>query len=354
LICQFANKVVGVVKVRSRVKRIALLFILLAPVSIAVLYVHAVFVSIGPSSACRFLAGASIRPGTTAAHILMSGKQERCYLLHVPARYDPAQSLPLVVVLHGLASNGETIQKVTGWDETADRESLIVVYPDGTFYPLRWNANSNMNLVVDDVQFLRELVAQISMMVSVDPKRVYVNGFSNGATMSIVMGCQAADMVAAIGLVDPGILTEETLEGCSPARAVPGIEFVGTGGVGMMGRGETDRPHREFTPFLGWLLKIDSNYEALPLRAWGERWAALNGCAPLAEQLQVGDSVKRARYRNCQRDGEVVVYTLEGMGHQWPGGKPWPSWLMGASNGEINATKEMWAFFKVHSLEREP
>jgi polyhydroxybutyrate depolymerase len=245
------------------------------------------------------------------------------------------------------------IRDVTGWDDVADREGLIIAYPDGTLYPLRWNANSNMNLAVDDVQFFRDLVAEVTTLVSVDPERIYVNGFSNGATMSAVIGCRAADVVAAIGLVDPGILTEETLEGCSPPRPVPGIEFVGTGNVGTASRGDLDRPHQEFTPLLGWLLKVDADYEALPLHAWGERWAALNSCDPVAQQRQTTDSVRRMRYANCQGDGDVVVHVLEGMGHQWPGGDPFPSWLMGAHNEKVKATEEMWAFFEVHPLETE-
>jgi len=66
------------------------------------------------------------------------------------------------------------IQEVTGWDDVADRESLIVVYPDGMLYPLRWNANPNMNLESDDIESFRDLVAEISTLVSVDPKRVVV------------------------------------------------------------------------------------------------------------------------------------------------------------------------------------
>jgi polyhydroxybutyrate depolymerase len=198
-----------------------------------------------------------------------------------------------------------------------------------------------LNLAEDDVQFFRDLVAEVSSLVSVDPARAYV------------IGCQAADVVAAIGLVDPGILTEETLAGCSPARPVPGIEFVGTGDVGTASRGDLDRPHQEFTPLLGWLLRVDADYGAPPLHAWGGRWTTLNGCDPVAEQLETTASVGTLRYINCQRDGDVVVHVLEGMGHQWPGGKTFPSWLMGAPNDRVKAMEEVWVFFEAHPLETE-
>jgi poly(3-hydroxybutyrate) depolymerase len=39
------------------------------------------------------------------------------------------------------------------------------------------------------------------------------------------------------------------------------------------------------------------------------------------------------------------------MGHQWPGSDPFPPWLTGAPNNEIDATEKMWAFFEAHPLE---
>jgi len=337
----------------SRAKCLALFAILFIACFLAVCFVGILGVSLGPSSACRSPTDAPMLGGSTTARNLISGERERCYLLHIPPDYDPAQPLPLVVVLHGLASNGETIQRVTGWDEVADKEDFIVAYPDGLRYPLRWNANSNMKLDVDDVQFFRDLVAQISTLASVDPARVYVNGFSNGATMSITIACRAADLVAAIGLVDPGILTEETLENCSPARPVPAIEFVGTGEVGKVSRGQLDVPHREFTPLIGWILNVDADYEALPLHAWAERWAAANSCA-VAEQLPEQGKVQGTHYSSCQGNAEVVIHVLEGMGHQWPGGEPFPPWLLGEPDHDVDATGEIWEFLQNHSLEAAP
>ncbi len=49
------------------------------------------------------------------------------------------------------------------------------------------------------------------------------------------------------------------------------------------------------------------------------------------------------QFTGCNHNAEVVVYTIAGMGHQWPGGKPLPS--SGAYNDDINATEVMWAFF---------
>jgi hypothetical protein len=55
-------------------------------------------------------------------------------------------------------------------------------------------------------------------------------------------------------------------------------------------------------------------------------------------------------YRECADAAAVVLYTLSGGGHSWPGGKPPPSWRVGATNTSIDATAEMWEFFVEHPL----
>jgi poly(3-hydroxybutyrate) depolymerase len=46
----------------------------------------------------------------------------------------------------------------------------------------------------------------------------------------------------------------------------------------------------------------------------------------------------------------VLLYTLQGGGHAWPGGKPLPEWLVGPTSRNIDATAQMWAFFRGHQL----
>ncbi len=54
---------------------------------------------------------------------------------------------------------------------------------------------------------------------------------------------------------------------------------------------------------------------------------------------------------DCASD--VIFYTITGGGHTWPGGKPLPEWLTGATTTEIDATRLMWEFFQEHPLEPE-
>jgi len=66
----------------------------------------------------------------------------------------------------------------------------------------------------------------------------------------------------------------------------------------------------------------------------------------------VATDVTRRTYTNCADDAAVVLYTVRGGGHTWPGGKPLPEWFVGPTSSAIDATSLMWAFFRAHRLGR--
>ena len=64
--------------------------------------------------------------------------------------------------------------------------------------------------------------------------------------------------------------------------------------------------------------------------------------------------VSRLEYTHCADDAAVVLYTIRGGGHQWFGGKPLPpEWLLGPYSRSLDATSQMWAFFREHRLPRK-
>src|SRR6266571_2493982 len=64
----------------------------------------------------------------------------------------------------------------------------------------------------------------------------------------------------------------------------------------------------------------------------------------------VATDVTRLEYTKCADDAAVVLYTIKGGGHSWPGGKPLPQWFVGPTSTSIDATSLMWAFFRAHPL----
>jgi polyhydroxybutyrate depolymerase len=58
------------------------------------------------------------------------------------------------------------------------------------------------------------------------------------------------------------------------------------------------------------------------------------------------------QYTNCNQGAEVILYTIEGGGHTWPGGVPIP--IVGKTTEAIDATEEMWRFFQGYERDVQP
>ena len=62
---------------------------------------------------------------------------ERNYSVRPPKGYDAKQRYPVVVMLHGLNQEADDVQRLTRFDELADKDSVITVYPSALHG--RWN-----------------------------------------------------------------------------------------------------------------------------------------------------------------------------------------------------------------------
>jgi len=87
--------------------------------------------------------------------------------------------------------------------------------------------------------------------------------------------------------------------------------------------------------------------------SWAAKWAARNRCEPEAVESAVAPDVTLVEHTKCAHDATVALYTIQGGGHQWPGGKPLPEWLVGPSSDSVDATSRIWEFFLQHPLSRE-
>jgi polyhydroxybutyrate depolymerase len=78
--------------------------------------------------------------------------------------------------------------------------------------------------------------------------------------------------------------------------------------------------------------------------------AVASRCQGGPSETRVTASVRRLAYTNCAENADVILYTVEGGGHSWPGGMPLPEWIVGRTTREINATKLIWEFYVHHPL----
>jgi len=263
---------------------------------------------------------------------MISSGEKREYLLYVPRSYDRTKPAPLVISMHGAGGWPKQQMNLTGWNRLADREGFIVVYPSGLEGdgPRIWHVGSDFE---KDVRFISELIDKLEAAYNIDPARIYANGFSNGGGMAFVLSCTMSDRIAAVGMV--GAAQTLPWSWCTERRAVPMIAFHGTADRFAFYNGGQSwvAPH----PF-----------PAVPL--WTANWARRNRCAPKPVESVVGPDVTRREYTRCADDAAVMLYTIQGGGHVWPGGGPLPEWFVGSDGRSIDATRTMWAFFCAHRL----
>lgn len=271
---------------------------------------------------------------------------EREYLLYVPAAYDDNKPWPLVFNLHGAGSNAQAQMTFSGMNAVADTAHFLIAYPTGISNRQGqpgWN-EPKLSALQDDVQFVSDMIDQISSEYMVDPARVYATGMSNGGGMSFTLACSLSDRLAAIASVSaPGTLIEE----CQPGRSIPIMYIHGTADV--------------IVPFQGGPSPVVP-ITFPPARDRVQFWLDNNGCTgePVItefEDINTADSstVTLEKYSDCDNSTEVFFYVIDNGGHTWPGGPaaqipPGFEPFFGNINQDINASVEIWNFFNRHTL----
>jgi polyhydroxybutyrate depolymerase len=257
--------------------------------------------------------------------------QSRPYTAHVPPGYDAQKPTPLVVMLHGYQSDGPGHEAWFKLTPVADAHGFLYAYPDGTkdSIGLRfWNAtDACCNLFgskVDDVAYLAAVVDDMSARYSVDPKRVFFVGHSNGAFMSHRLACDLAPRIAAIVAVD-GDAWKDTAK-CQPEDKVAVLQI----------HGDND----QLVKYGGGQTIGQGAYPSAADSVAG--WARSNGCGttpdgnlpPVDIDADIaGSETTIARYP-CPNGGAAELWTVKGGPHQ-------PSLATGAP-------ERMWGFLSAH------
>ncbi len=265
---------------------------------------------------------------------LVSSGERRGYLLHIPPGYEGSQPVPLVISIHGFAGWPENQSQISRWNRLADQEGFLVVYPRGTGFPLRWRTGDQPG-ADQDIQFIVDLIHELEAHYAIDPRRIYVNGISNGGGMSFALSCKLSGRIAAFGSVAGAYLLP--WDACAPERPVPAMLFHGTADA--------------VVPYLGGPSRnFDLPFPNIP--EWAAELARRNGCT-ITESLPSQGEVSGVRYSGCAEGAEVILYTITGGGHSWPGGGWLPRIIVGKISRDIDATRALWEFFQRHPL-REP
>jgi polyhydroxybutyrate depolymerase len=308
----------------------------------------------GPSDPPPF--GSALAPGEYDLSLTHQSRS-RYYLLRVPSQAATGAPLPVLLALHGGGGNAEQFKSDSGFDGVGDREGLLVVHPGGSgLLPrtlLTWNAGTDccgfaLEQNVDDVGFLLALVEDLSRRTPVDAKRVYVAGHSNGGMMAYRIGAEAGDRIAAVVPVGGAMM----IDAFDPPRPVPLLHIH-----------SVDDPRALYEGGLGPPFPIGGGQVLhRPVMEGIAAWVERNGCTPSFEVTEervgapgsanAGQSARLLSWDPCGSGAPVLHWTLEGVGHGWPGrvAPPAQEAIIGPSTTLISAAEEAWAFFRDHRL----
>ncbi len=260
----------------------------------------------------------------TSLHTMAFGGLDRTYRVYRPAGL--AAAAPLVVMLHGVTGSGEQAENSYGWDPLADSAKFVVAYPDGVGQA--WNGHGCCGRAarenIDDVGFITAMVGQISGAMGIDKARVYAAGMSNGGIMSYMLACNSG-IFAAIG---PNSATQ--LDACTAPHPTSVIHIHGT----------ADR----LVPYHGG--HGASFVDGPPIADVNTFWRNADHCGPPDITINATVTTSTAA---CADHRSVVLITIEGGRHAWPGGTTHLERADPTSHA-LNATQTIWQFFAAHTL----
>jgi polyhydroxybutyrate depolymerase len=288
----------------------------------------------------------SIGTNSSPSHIdrqftLSYGGLTRRYVVHVPAGYNGKTPLPVVLGFHGALGNAVTFALQSHLDTLSDQQGFLVVYPDGTGPNknlLYWNSGAGGYAAahhINDVGFINALLNKLPHQYTIDTSRVYATGISNGAMMCYRLAHQLSNRITAIA---PVAGDDMMLNGQTPSRPVPVIDFNGmldpvaayAGGPG---------------PFQG--------IPQPPVAQVITQWVAIDGdqSSP-ASVVTTADYIETSYAPAPGSSGApVVLYTLPGGGHTWPGGTVIDTSVdLGPLVKTVDASSIAWQFFKQFTL----
>ena len=247
----------------------------------------------------------------------------RPYRVRAPGNYTTLGPLPLVVLLHGYGANATGQEAYFALGPQVSERRFLLALPDGTRDAggkQFWNATDAccnfLNAPVDDVAYLRALIADMKARYNVDANKVYVIGHSNGGFMALRMACEMSDEIAAVmSLAGAGY--SDAMR-CAPSRTVHVLQV----------HGDMDQ-----TVLFGGAPALVAGGQPYPgaERTVGD-WATRNGCAMTRmssgadldlDSVLVGAETTREAHTGCRAGGSAELWRIRGGSHIPTFGAAW-------------------------------
>jgi polyhydroxybutyrate depolymerase len=283
-------------------------------------------------------------------HIAVGGL-ERSYLVQPAPGARGAGRLPVVVLLHGGAQSAEDIWRETSLPTLGAREGFLVVAPEAL--GRHWNDARSVTgaSAVDDVRFLKAVIAEVIAQDHGDPSAVFMVGSAHGGFMTMRFACDAGESLrAAASLLST--LPDALARNCKSPRPLPWLAVNGTNDPAVPFGGQVDGTVRRGEPQAA-LRSADDTF-----RFWADR----AGCAAPTAREAITEQSADERHRWAERivrshcvAGQLSQQVvLHGSGHVIPGpaaDNRLAERAVGPAAPEIDGGTLVWMHFKATLLK---
>ena len=291
--------------------------------------------------------------GLQTDHEVIHDGQVRRFHFFAPGETDDQTSYPLVILLHGHGGSSDQMLGLNNrkapykiWLDVAAREKIFILVPEGVISPdgkLGWNdcrGDVTTNPSTDDVGFILALADAMTRTYSIDAKRMYASGTSNGGHMSFRLAIEAGDKFAAIAPIVASLPSNSKCS--SPTEAVALLLLNGTddpilpyhGGLVAGGRGE-----------------VLSTVETI------EFWKGVNQntATPVTETFPDLNTADESTIIQTSHGGDtsvqdVILVTMDGAGHTEPSIAEQYSRvfeaIVGIQNHDVEMAELVWHLFQ--------
>ena len=274
----------------------------------------------------------------------------RAYRVYVPKGLRRTSRAPLLLALHGCTQSGLDFAAGTRFNDLADTDRFIVVYPDqaSTHHAQRcwnWFRSGHQLRAAGEPAILAGIVRQVvqeSYRWRADPDRIYAAGISAGGGMALVLAATYPELFAAVGV-----------HSAPPFRVASGPADAL---AAMQGAGQAPTPAAPLPPMIIFQGSADSTVRASNAERIAAQWLESQPAGTVGKGRQTrkdpprtssgrGPRPHRVTRWSAGRQVQLELWVVEGLGHAWSGGSAEGSY---SDIRGPRASTQMWRFFDRH------
>ncbi|KAJ1637977.1 hypothetical protein T492DRAFT_948280 [Pavlovales sp. CCMP2436] len=288
-----------------------------------------------PAAACKRAKSADrfLSPLSASPLIDESTAVRRSFLMAVPSSYNASIPASLVILCPdtGRSPMDSLLDAALA---TSQRFGTLLLVLDGVNHAFNVHRDAQPDANgEDDVAYAYAALRYLySIAACIDPRRIFCAGYSRGGRFCAQLASELSEVIAAIAPV-------ASLRFPMPNNATRPISVIAFHG--------TKDPINPYDGGGGayWSTGVLDAYQS---------WALFNCCATPEPTIYVQKKVAMQQFSNCKESSAVVLFTLEGMGHVWPGpfGYNWVK-AVGPPFPAFNANAQINSFFQKHPLPEQ-